>query len=124
MFEGNGARLRHRLVDSTREEDFSRDQTFQTKKFDNWCDTDRTCMKLPLYEIALSLDSGILLRHGFRNRLKCHLLQSNRHGFRNRLKCHSLQSIILSLSLIIVSKCHRLSLSLITVNGITLIGEP
>jgi hypothetical protein len=42
-------------------------------------------------------------RHGFRNRLKCHLLQSNRHGFRNRLKCHLLQSIILSLSLIAVN---------------------
>jgi hypothetical protein len=39
----------------------------------------------------------------FRNRLKCHLLQSNRHGFRNRLKCHLLQSITLSLSLIAVN---------------------
>ena len=29
-----------------------------------------------MYEIALWLDAGILLRHGFRNRLKCHLLQS------------------------------------------------
>jgi hypothetical protein len=56
-----------------------------------------------LYEIALWLHAGSLLRHAFRNRLKCHLLQSNRHGFRNRLKCHLLQSIILSLSLIAVN---------------------
>jgi hypothetical protein len=28
---------------------------------------------------------GSQLRYGFRNRLKCHLLQSNRHGFRNVL---------------------------------------
>ncbi len=34
-------------------------------------------------EIALGLDVGSLLRYGFRNRLKCHLLQSNSHGFRN-----------------------------------------
>ncbi len=40
-----------------------------------------------------------LLRHWFRNRSKCHWLQSNRYVFRNRLKCHLLQSIILSLSL-------------------------
>jgi hypothetical protein len=55
-----------------------------------------------LYEIALCLHAGNLLSHAFRNRLKCHLLQSNRHGFRNRLKCHLLQSIILSLSLLVV----------------------
>jgi hypothetical protein len=41
--------------------------------------------------------------HVFRNRLKCHLFQSNRYGIRNRLKCHLLQSIILSLSLITVN---------------------
>ena len=29
-----------------------------------------------LYEIALWLHAGSLLRHAFRNRLKCHLLQS------------------------------------------------
>ena len=40
-----------------------------------------------LYEIALLLHAGILLRYGLRNRLKCHLLQS----------------IILSLSLIEVN---------------------
>ena len=40
-----------------------------------------------LYEIALWLHAESLLRHGFRNRLKCHLLQS----------------IILSLSLIAVN---------------------
>jgi hypothetical protein len=34
-----------------------------------------------LYEIPLWIHSAILLRHGFRNRLKCTLLQSNRHGF-------------------------------------------
>ncbi len=34
---------------------------------------------------------------------KCHSLQSNRHGFSNRLKCHLLQSIILSLSLTTVN---------------------
>jgi hypothetical protein len=56
-----------------------------------------------LYEIAPCLHAGSLLRHAFRNRLKCHLLQSNRYGFRNRLKCHLLQSIILSLSLIAVN---------------------
>ncbi len=56
-----------------------------------------------LYEIALWMHAGILLRYGFRNRLKCHLLQSNRHGFRNRLKCHLFQSITLSLSLIVVN---------------------
>jgi hypothetical protein len=56
-----------------------------------------------LYEIALWMHAGGLLRHRFRNRLKCHVLQSNRHGFRNRLKCHVLQSIILSLSLIAVN---------------------
>ena len=66
----------------------------------------------------LLLASGSLLRDGFRNRLKYHLLESNRHGFRYRLKCHLLQSIILSLSLIAI-KWHRLSLSLIAVNGIT-----
>ncbi len=44
-----------------------------------------------LYEITLWLDAGSLLRHGFRNRFKCHLLQSNRHELRNRLKCHLLQ---------------------------------
>jgi hypothetical protein len=48
------------------------------------------------YEITLWMHPGRLLRHGYRNRLKCHLLQSNRHGFRNRLKCHLLKSIILS----------------------------
>ena len=47
-----------------------------------------------LYEIALCLYVGSLLRHGFRNRLKCHLLQS----------------IILSLS-------H------VAVNGITLMAK-
>ncbi len=46
---------------------------------------------------------GNLLSHGFRNRLKCHSLQSNSHGFRNRVKCHLLQSIILSFSLIPVN---------------------
>jgi hypothetical protein len=56
-----------------------------------------------LCEIPHWLHAGSLLRHGFRNQLKCHLLQSNRHGFRNRLKCHLLQSIILSLSLIAVN---------------------
>ncbi len=56
-----------------------------------------------LYEITLWLDAGSLLRHGFRNRFKCHLLQSNRHELRNRLKCHLLQSIILSLSLMTVN---------------------
>ena len=56
-----------------------------------------------LYEIALCLYVRNLLSHGFRNRLKCHLLQSKRHGFRNRLKCHLLQSIVLSLSLITVN---------------------
>jgi hypothetical protein len=30
-------------------------------------------------------------------------MQSNRHGFRDRLKCHLLQSIILSSSLIAVN---------------------
>jgi ribosomal protein L34 len=55
-----------------------------------------------LFEIALWLHAASLLRHGFRNRLKCHLLQSNRHGFRNRLKCYLLQSMTLSLSLIAV----------------------
>jgi len=51
---------------------------------------------------------GSLLRHGLRNRLKCHLFQSNWYGFRNRLKCHLLQSIKLSLSLISVNviDCH------------------
>ncbi len=43
-----------------------------------------------LYEIALWMHAGSLLSPGFRNRLKCHLLQSNRDGFRNRLKCHLL----------------------------------
>ncbi len=56
-----------------------------------------------LYEIALWLHAGNILSHAFRNRLKCHLLQSNRYGFRNHLKCHLLQSIILSLSLIAVN---------------------
>jgi hypothetical protein len=56
------------------------------------------------------------------NSIKCHLLQSNRHGFRNRLKCHLSQSIILSLSLIAVM--DRLSLSLIAANGIPLIADP
>jgi hypothetical protein len=56
-----------------------------------------------LYEIALWMNAGSLLRYGFRNRLKCHLLQSNRDGFRDRLKCHLLQSIILWLSLIAVN---------------------
>jgi hypothetical protein len=65
-----------------------------------------------LYEIALWLHAGSLLRHGFRNRLKCHLFQLNRYGFRNRLKCHLLQSIILS-----KKKCH-LKVSLIAVNVI------
>jgi hypothetical protein len=83
------------------------------------------------YDIALWLHAGSLLRHGFRNRLKCHLLQSNRHGFRHRLKCHLLQSIILSLiavnNIIVVtyySKWHRLSLSLIAVNETPAIAEP
>ncbi len=35
-----------------------------------------------LYEIALWLHAGSLLRHAFRKRLKFHLLQSNRHGFK------------------------------------------
>ncbi len=56
-----------------------------------------------LYEIALWMHAGSLLSPGFRNRLKCHLLQSNRDGFRNRLKCLLLQSIILWLSLIAVN---------------------
>ncbi len=56
-----------------------------------------------LYEIALWLHAGIIRRNAFRNRLKCHLLQSNRYRFRNHLKCHLLQSIILSLSLIAVN---------------------
>jgi hypothetical protein len=56
-----------------------------------------------LYRIALWLHPGIILSHAFRNRLKCHLLQSNRYGFRNHFKCHLLQSIILSLSLIAVN---------------------
>ena len=43
------------------------------------------------YEIALWMHAGIIRRHAFRNRLKCHLLQSNRYGFRNHLKCHFLQ---------------------------------
>jgi hypothetical protein len=41
----------------------------------------------------------------------CHLLQSNRHGFRNRLKCHLFQSIILSTKKVI-------ALSLFAVNDI------
>jgi hypothetical protein len=40
-----------------------------------------------LYEISLWMHAGILLRHRFKNRLKCHLLQS----------------ILLSLSLIAVN---------------------
>jgi hypothetical protein len=74
------------------------------------------------YEIGHWLHVGNLLRPAFRNWLKCHLLPSNRHGFRNRL-CHSLQSIIL-LVVIYYSKCHRLSLSLIVVNGITNLENP
>jgi hypothetical protein len=57
-----------------------------------------------LYEIALWLHAGNLFRHGFRNRLTCHLLQSNSHGF--RIKCHLLQSIILSLSLFPVGQVN------------------
>jgi hypothetical protein len=53
-----------------------------------------------LYEIALWLHAGIIYSHAFRNRLKCHLLQSNGYAFRNHLKCHLLEPIILSLSLI------------------------
>ncbi len=49
------------------------------KKLEPWCDV--------VHEIALWRHAGSLLRHGFRNRLKCHLLQS----------------IILSLSLIAVN---------------------
>jgi hypothetical protein len=45
-----------------------------------------------LYEIVLWIHEGNLLRHTFRNRLKCHIFKSNRHGFRNRLKCHLLHS--------------------------------
>jgi hypothetical protein len=67
-------------------------KNLDVKKLENCCDTVCTCMKLPLYEIALWLDVDSLLRHGFRNRLKFYLLQSNRHGFRNRLKCHVLVS--------------------------------
>ena len=44
-----------------------------TEKLEHWSDVVRTCIKLSLYEIALWLDAGSLLRHGFRNRLKCHL---------------------------------------------------
>jgi hypothetical protein len=43
-----------------------------------------------LYEIALRLHVGSLLRHGFRNRLKCHLIQS----------------IILALSLVAVNDIY------------------
>ncbi len=56
-----------------------------------------------LHEIALWLDAGSILRHGFRNQLKFPLLQSNRHGFRNQLKVSLItvnNFIILSLSLI------------------------
>jgi hypothetical protein len=48
---------------------------------------------------------GNLLRHGFRNRLKFHVLQSNRHGFRNRLKCH-----LLSLIVVFCHEIHDVSL--------------
>ena len=58
-----------------------------TEKLEYWSDSVRTGMKLSLYEITLCLDAKSLLRHGFRNRLKCNLLQS----------------IILSLSLIAVN---------------------
>ncbi len=50
----------------------------------------------------LSTCEGVL-SHGFRNRLKCHLFQSNRYGFRKRLMCNLLQAIMLSLSLIVVN---------------------
>ena len=52
------------------------------------------------YEIALWMHAGIIRRHAFRNRLKCHLFQSNRYGFRNHL------------FVTYCSKFHRLSLSL------------
>ncbi len=48
---------------------------------------------------------GNLLRHGFRNRLKFHVLKSNRHGFRNRLKCH-----LLSLIVVFCHEIHDVSL--------------
>ena len=75
-----------------------------------------------LYEIALWMHEGNILRHVFRNRLKCHLLQSNRYGFRNRLKCHLIQSVNNVIVVTYCNKCHQLSHSIITVNGITLIG--
>ena len=75
-----------------------------------------------LYEIPLWLHSGSLLRYWFRNRLKWHLLQSNRHAFWNRLK-----SLITVDNIIVVtynSKCHRLSLSLIVVNETPVMVKP
>jgi hypothetical protein len=76
-----------------------------------------------LYEIGLWMHAGNLLRHKFRNRLKCHLLPSNRYGFRNRLKCHLLQSIILSLSLIGVNVIDY-HFHLFTVNETPVMGLP
>ena len=67
-----------------------------------------------MYEIALWLDAGNLLRRGFRNRLKCHLLQSNRPGF-SLLK--SIKVSLIAVNNIIVKKV-LLKVSLITVNVI------
>jgi hypothetical protein len=77
-----------------------------------------------MYETTLYHYVENVLRHGFRTRLKCHSLQSNSNGFRNRLKCHLFQSIIYNFVVTYSSKCHRLSLSLLAVNEITLIGRP
>ncbi len=43
-------------------------KTLDVKKLEYRCDVVCTCMKLSLYEIALCLDTGSLLSHGFRNR--------------------------------------------------------
>ena len=78
-----------------------------------------------LHEIALWLHAGSPLRQAFRNRLKCHSLQSNRHGFRNRLRCHSLQSIILSI--ITFTYCSKLNhlnrRTLVTLNLLQLLSS-
>ncbi len=74
-----------------------------------------------LYEIALWLHAGSLLRNALGNRLKCHLLQPTQACIYKSFKV----SLIAVNNIIVVtyySKCHRLSLSLIAVNGITLIG--
>ena len=77
-----------------------------------------------LYEIAVWVFPGSILRHGLRNRLMRDLLQSSRHGFRYYYLEMSLTAVNKIIVVTYCSRWNQLSLSLVAVNETPLMARP